>query len=140
MTVYAARRAGSVVRDLSAGRVTERSRLPCFRSGRCRPAASRRLSPEPSTCRSGLSGSPGLPGLPGSWSDIGELLSWLYADTTCPVCSGHRLLSLRLNHPQLHSAGGCADLDLSLIHISEPTRRTPISYAVFCLKKKNINT
>ena len=23
-------------------------------------------------------------------------------------------------------------LDLSLIHISEPTRRTPISYAVFC--------
>src|SRR5664279_6037048 len=26
---------------------------------------------------------------------------------------------------------------LSLIHISEPTRRTPISYAVFCLQKKN---
>src|SRR5680860_652909 len=25
-------------------------------------------------------------------------------------------------------------LKLSLIHISEPTRRTPISYAVFCLK------
>ena len=24
---------------------------------------------------------------------------------------------------------------LSLIHISEPTRRTPMSYAVFCLKK-----
>ena len=34
----------------------------------------------------------------------------------------------------------CADNgvveELSLIHISEPTRRTPISYAVFCLKKK----
>src|SRR5664279_6175899 len=29
-----------------------------------------------------------------------------------------------------------AGLFLSLIHISEPTRRTPISYAVFCLKKK----
>ena len=29
-----------------------------------------------------------------------------------------------------------AVLELSLIHISEPTRRTPISYAVFCLKKK----
>ena len=29
-----------------------------------------------------------------------------------------------------------SDPDLSLIHISEPTRRTPISYAVFCLKKK----
>src|SRR5665647_1771039 len=28
-----------------------------------------------------------------------------------------------------------AVLVLSLIHISEPTRRTPISYAVFCLKK-----
>src|SRR5665647_3368791 len=28
-----------------------------------------------------------------------------------------------------------APLILSLIHISEPTRRTPISYAVFCLKK-----
>ena len=28
-------------------------------------------------------------------------------------------------------------LDLSLIHISEPTRRVVISYAVFCLKKKN---
>src|SRR5680860_1794259 len=28
------------------------------------------------------------------------------------------------------------DIYLSLIHISEPTRRTPISYAVFCLKKK----
>src|SRR5665647_3410300 len=27
-------------------------------------------------------------------------------------------------------------LVLSLIHISEPTSRTPISYAVFCLKKK----
>mgnify|MGYP003691338819 CR=1 FL=1 len=27
---------------------------------------------------------------------------------------------------------------LSLIHISEPTRRTPISYAVFCLKKEAI--
>ena len=30
--------------------------------------------------------------------------------------------------------------DLSLIHISEPTRRTPISYAVFCLKKKKITS
>ena len=29
-----------------------------------------------------------------------------------------------------------APILLSLIHISEPTRRTPISYAVFCLKKK----
>ena len=28
------------------------------------------------------------------------------------------------------------ELTLSLIHISEPTRPEPISYAVFCLKKK----
>ena len=28
------------------------------------------------------------------------------------------------------------DVDLSLIHISEPTRLLSISYAVFCLKKK----
>ena len=28
--------------------------------------------------------------------------------------------------------------DLSLIHISEPTRQAEISYAVFCLKKKNL--
>ena len=27
-------------------------------------------------------------------------------------------------------------IDLSLIHISEPTRQAEISYAVFCLKKK----
>jgi len=29
-------------------------------------------------------------------------------------------------------------LSLSLIHISEPTRRYAISYAVFCLKKKRV--
>ena len=33
-------------------------------------------------------------------------------------------------------AKNCSCTYLSLIHISEPTRRTPISYAVFCLKKK----
>ena len=32
---------------------------------------------------------------------------------------------------------GGLPLDLSLIHISEPTRLGMISYAVFCLKKKN---
>ena len=30
--------------------------------------------------------------------------------------------------------------ELSLIHISEPTRLLSISYAVFCLKKKNTTT
>ena len=42
------------------------------------------------------------------------------------ACSGSVTLDLGIT-------GG--DVDLSLIHISEPTRRTPISYAVFCLKK-----
>src|SRR5680860_1653792 len=36
--------------------------------------------------------------------------------------------------------GASKVFDLSLIHISEPTRRTPISYAVFCLKKKKKKT
>src|SRR5678816_1315296 len=33
--------------------------------------------------------------------------------------------------------GHCMKEQLSLIHISEPTRLLSISYAVFCLKKKN---
>src|SRR5665647_550995 len=33
-----------------------------------------------------------------------------------------------------HLCPFCTAYYLSLIHISEPTRRTPISYAVFCLK------
>src|SRR5665647_1376373 len=37
----------------------------------------------------------------------------------------------QIQNAPLHDA-----VQLSLIHISEPTRRTPISYAVFCLKKK----
>src|SRR5674536_23996 len=34
----------------------------------------------------------------------------------------------------------CLDPELSLIHISEPTRLLSISYAVFCLKKKKTHT
>ena len=33
-----------------------------------------------------------------------------------------------------------AIVELSLIHISEPTRQAEISYAVFCLKKKKQKT
>ena len=36
------------------------------------------------------------------------------------------------------SKGLQALIELSLIHISEPTRLLSISYAVFCLKKKKI--
>ena len=48
-----------------------------------------------------------------------------------PASSLNRLSMLVDKHP-IDTTDGY----LSLIHISEPTRRTPISYAVFCLKKK----
>ena len=41
---------------------------------------------------------------------------------------------IQLNDKELQSVG--ISFRLSLIHISEPTRRDPISYAVFCLKKR----
>src|SRR5665647_2615755 len=53
----------------------------------------------------------------------------------------HQLVHLAGGRPQ-RSRRQCHGVKLgtvntlSLIHISEPTRRTPISYAVFCLKKK----
>ena len=47
-------------------------------------------------------------------------------------------------HEDVHLVDGLIDgeeiecpMHLSLIHISEPTRLLSISYAVFCLKKKN---
>src|SRR5680860_1608065 len=54
-----------------------------------------------------------------------------------------RARNLRIEHERVlrvHDRGfrstgeQLAGMCLSLIHISEPTRRTPISYAVFCLK------
>ena len=41
-----------------------------------------------------------------------------------------------LNREKFKSENLLAVLNLSLIHISEPTRHAQISYAVFCLKKK----
>src|SRR5665213_3753771 len=49
---------------------------------------------------------------------------------------GTHTVSLHWVNPQgteLWSSNG--ELNLSLIHISEPTRQAEISYAVFCLKK-----
>ena len=47
------------------------------------------------------------------------------------ICTDQRYL-MNCNLPTLQTEV----IHLSLIHISEPTRRRGISYAVFCLKKK----
>src|SRR5664279_6384323 len=60
-----------------------------------------------------------------------------------PLHFGRALIELRnlgiaispLDRVTFRVSISTVDLDLSLIHISEPTRRTPSSYAVFCLKK-----
>ena len=56
----------------------------------------------------------------------------LLRDTTW----GLRLKAIGLNAQAAHRLG----INLSLIHISEPTRLLSISYAVLCLKKKNTQT
>src|SRR5665647_2891147 len=55
------------------------------------------------------------------------------SDAVCTVVLDQRF------RPGLKDVETCTHLVLlycCLLHISEPTRRTPISYAVFCLKKK----
>ena len=49
--------------------------------------------------------------------------------------SANRWFSLRYKETLLNDNDEAKEL--SLIHISEPTRQEAISYAVFCLKKKN---
>eukprot|EP01016_Furgasonia_blochmanni_P034888 TRINITY_DN380_c0_g2_i2.p1 TRINITY_DN380_c0_g2~~TRINITY_DN380_c0_g2_i2.p1 ORF type:complete len:109 (+),score=16.26 TRINITY_DN380_c0_g2_i2:66-392(+) len=59
-----------------------------------------------------------------------RLKSWIHSAKSKTLCV---LVSLHESSNDVCPRNG---LYLSLIHISEPTRRTPISYAVFCLKKK----
>ena len=78
--------------------------------------------------------------------DCGELLASVKHSNLKLVVLMH--MSETNNHPELakitaRQALGesspemiLAQQNLSLIHISEPTRPEPISYAVFCLKKK----
>ena len=47
---------------------------------------------------------------------------------------------ISINIKKTHSENIMVAIDLSLIHISEPTRLRRISYAVFCLTKKNCYT
>ncbi|PSA84310.1 hypothetical protein BT093_11655, partial [Corynebacterium diphtheriae] len=42
----------------------------------------------------------------------------------------------RLMQQLIHHTANSAQYLLSLIHITEPTRRTPRAYAGFCMKKK----
>ena len=56
-----------------------------------------------------------------------------------PRCGGCDALSTPLTQ-FLHEQELLADQDLSLIHISEPTRQAEISDAVFCLKKKRTDS
>ena len=51
-------------------------------------------------------------------------------DVCAPLIDANLAMVETMEQPTLPS-------DLSLIHISEPTRQAEISYAVFCLKKKN---
>ena len=69
--------------------------------------------------------------------------TWSYRDHTCYKLTdkGHTFDECNRVYCPLLASGNAtlACVSLSLIHISEPTRRTPISYAVFCLKKKKTN-
>src|SRR5664279_4286827 len=68
-------------------------------------------------------------------ADPGELLTWTQLEELADAALASRMditRSCRCGR----AVGRPVTGPLSLIHISEPTRRTPISYAVFCLKKK----
>eukprot|EP00658_Telonema_sp_P-2_P050656 TRINITY_DN38681_c0_g1_i1.p1 TRINITY_DN38681_c0_g1~~TRINITY_DN38681_c0_g1_i1.p1 ORF type:complete len:110 (-),score=0.93 TRINITY_DN38681_c0_g1_i1:25-354(-) len=76
----------------------------------------------------------------GYWAEIASIFSKLIHGSASwnlvALCA-----SLTLTTPVRPRGGtpGCpsaAEVKLSLIHISEPTRLLSISYAVFCLKKK----
>src|SRR5660397_230324 len=56
---------------------------------------------------------------------------WLYT-----IAHQDRVRPPRRPQPETHLREQVGNSDLSLIHISEPTRLRRISYAVFCLKKK----
>src|SRR5674536_374322 len=60
----------------------------------------------------------------------------LLADHYRPI-GGERLPTLLVRSPYGRRGVWGLVYGLSLIHISEPTRLLSISYAVFCLKKKN---
>ena len=59
------------------------------------------------------------------------------ASLTVAACGGEAAGDATSGASPITAEEVAAAQQLSLIHISEPTRRVVISYAVFCLKKKN---
>src|SRR5680860_1731851 len=90
--------------------------------------AARRIACRAAWASGGLAAA-GLTAL--AYASLVELRWFALRHETVPVLRAAARRPLRVLH--------LSDLHLSLIHISEPTRRTPISYAVFCLKKKKKN-
>src|SRR5680860_1315495 len=71
--------------------------------------------------------------------DAGEIFEAMLEETLALTASAFGFMGEVLHSPEdkpflkTHALTNIS-WNLSLIHISEPTRRTPISYAVFCLK------
>src|SRR5660397_63069 len=77
-----------------------------------------------------------------SGSPFAATTSFGAATMSCFMCGKHRARSMMgtrkvLGKSQAVCSPSCKALDLSLIHISEPTRLRRISYAVFCLNKNS---
>src|SRR5664279_5990657 len=80
----------------------------------------------------------------GVWNYRGESVDLSQDNTSIAVplmvsSSGYGLFWNNTSRSRFNNRFLHALYVLSLIHISEPTRRTPISYAVFCLQKKKAN-
>src|SRR5680860_1670075 len=78
---------------------------------------------------------------PRSTQSRSSAASDVYKRQVATPADGHTMVTfMHIRQGQARSVhvtvGASSGRYLSLIHISEPTRRTPISYAVFCLKKK----
>ena len=74
---------------------------------------------------------------------LGYATGWpsIWEQIFVPLCAAVCILFFGTKmHAVAAKTGYVTVQDLSLIHISEPTRLLSISYAVFCLKKKNKNS